>query len=179
MNALGMIPTYLSLLQHFEKPQRRNVCLRELLIALGVMCVYFFLGKGLLHLLDVKPTTTEIAGGVILLLISIKLVFSKEDLVEKWTPGKHFIVPIATPVMASPSLFATIMIFTEGELDNGVIFLALLLAWFVSAIIYVFARPIYSTVNDKGLDACQRLMGLLVGLIAVEKMLDGVQTLLR
>lgn len=178
MDALGTIPKYLGLLHHFERDKWRSIAIREVLISLGVMFVFFFAGELFLMLLGVQSSTVNIAGGIILLLIAIKLIFANDNVKETWLPGKHLIVPIATPIIASPSLFAVIMIYTHSELSNLMVFAALLLAWFVSGLIYLFAAPIEKTLKQTGLNACQRLMGLLVALIAVQMLLQGLQELL-
>ena len=175
MDALGTIPKYLDLLHNFERSKWKLICYRELLIAFGIMIIFFYLGELFLVLLGVSTSTVHISGGIILLLISIRLIFPQEDKKESWVPGKHIVVPIATPIIASPSLFAAIMIYTHSELSNGTVFIALAVAWFVSAIIYLFAVPLENRLKESGLNACQRLMGLLVALIAVQKLLQGIQ----
>lgn len=178
MDALGSIPTYLALLENFNREKWKLICIREVLFSLGMMIFFFFVGELFLKLLDVGKTTVDVSGGIILFLIAIKLVFGGKETVEKWGPGKHFIVPIATPLIASPMLFAAIMIYTESELSNYLVFLALILAWFLSGLIYLFALPIYNGLKEKGLNACQRLMGLLVALIAIKMLLQGIKELI-
>lgn len=177
MDALGNIQAYLSLLQHFERKSWKLICLREVAISLGIMVIFFFAGEFFLRALGVGKTTVDLAGGVILFLIAIRLVFGGKEVKEKWIPGKHLVVPIATPLIASPMLFATIMIYTESELPNSLVFVALVLAWFISGIIYLFAAPIEKALKEKGLNACQRLMGLLVALIAVQMLVQGIHEL--
>ena len=179
MDALGLIPTYLSLLNNFERKKLRIVCIREVVISFVMMIFFFFVGELFLRLLGVGKVTVDISGGIILFLIAIKLVFGSSETKEKWTPGKHLIVPIATPLMASPMLFATIMIYTESKLPNLLVFLALALAWLISSLIYFFAVPIERGLKEKGLNACQRLMGLLVALIAVQMLLEGIHELVQ
>jgi len=179
MDSLGAIPTYLTLLQHVNAEKRRSVAIREIFISLIIMFGFFFVGSWFLLLLNADLITVEIAGGVVLFLIASRLIFSKEDTVQvKWHPGAYVIVPIATPLIASPSIFATLMIYSKSDISTLTVLAAMTAAWLASAILYLFAKPIHKLLKDKGLLACQRLMGLLVALIAVQKFLHGLHELL-
>ena len=177
IDALGSIPVYLHLLKKFDKGERRRIALRELFIALGLMIVFNFVGKGLLTLLGIEAATVQLAGGIVLFLIAIRLIFSheEEEIEHRWHAAKPFIVPIATPIIAGPSVLAVVMILAQQEDDNWPTVLgAIFAAWFLSSLIFLFAKPIFAVIKDKGLNACKRLMGLIVGLIAVQHFLEGI-----
>ena len=178
IDALGALPSFLALIEEYREKARFWVTIREAFFALILMCFFFYIGEFFLHILGVSKTTVELSGGVILLLISLRMIFSHEEPM-KWKKGKPFIVPIATPLMAGPSFFAVITIFGQSEVPNYFVFLGLLAAWFFSTLIYIFARPIYNAVRDRGLLACQRLMGLLISLIAVQMFLQGIKDLIE
>ena len=178
MDALGSIPAYLFLIRHFQRDQQRKVVWRELFFSLLIMLAFFFVGGLLLRLLQADVATVEVSGGVVLFLIASRLIFIKQgEVTPMWQPGAHFIVPIATPVIASPSLLATLMIYSESPVPDKIVLLAMGAAWVVSALFYLFAQPILRLFKDKGLMACQRLMGLLVALIAIQKLLHGIHVL--
>ncbi len=178
MDALGAIPAYLSLIQHIEKKKAKWIALREAFISLALMVLFFYAGDLVLKVLSLDKATVTISGGLMLFLIAIRLTFSKEPRESGiWKDGRHIIVPIATPLIASPSMLALLMIFSKSPIPNPTVLLALLLAWFFSALVYFFAHPIHNLLKDKGLVACQRLMGLLIALIAVQMFLQGVQEL--
>ena len=178
IDALGQIPTYLDLLKPFDAKKQKKIAIRELLIALVIMLVFHYFGQGLLTLLHVSKTTVQVAGGIILFLISIRLIFSDEER-TKWKEQEPFIVPIATPIIAGPSVLAAIMIFAQNNPSDFVICGAVILAWFLSATLFLFAKPIHKIVKDQGLNAAQRLMGLIVALIAVQLFLEGIIGLLQ
>jgi len=172
IDALGNIPTYLHLLKPYDKGKKIRIALRELCIALVIMIVFHYVGQALLTALAISPTTVRVAAGIVLFLIAIRLIFSDDDL-PKWKEHEPFIVPLATPIIAGPSVLAIIMIFAKDE-HSGLILGAICLSWFLSSILFLFAQPIYNLIKDKGLNACQRLMGLIVALIAVQFFLEGV-----
>ncbi|NGX55702.1 MAG: hypothetical protein KR126chlam2_01341 [Chlamydiae bacterium] len=179
IDALGILPTYVSMVDKLNKKRRTLIAVRELFIALGIMIIFHYFGHVLLNLLEVTKTTVQISGGIVLFLIAVRLIFATEQESNGfWGKGEPFIVPIATPLIAGPSLLALIMIYAQEQPHNPIVLGAIFLAWFVSAIIILCARPIYRLMGEKGLMACQSLMGLIVGLIAVEMFLRGVKGLI-
>jgi MarC family membrane protein len=175
IDAFGVIPPYLSLVKQCKKKRRMTIALRELFIALFIMLLFYFVGKGVLSFLSLTHDTVQIAGAITLFLIAIRLIFSSEDSKPDsiWGEKEPFIVPLATPLIAGPSLLATIMIYSEEE-PTMIVMGAILLAWAASGIIFLLAHPIFRLFGAKGLMACQRLMGLIVGLIAVQNFLKGM-----
>ena len=177
INALGSLPIYLTQIESVAKNKQRRVAIRELAIALIVMTLFFLLGQLFLKLLGVSKTTVEISGGVVLLIIALRLIFQDDESEGQWKKGKPFIVPIATPIFASPSFFAVITIFAESDVSNVWVFLALVLAWLLSSLIFLFGKQIFRLIQERGLLACQRLTGLLIALIAVQMLLQGISDL--
>ncbi len=179
IDALGTLPIYLSQLESYGSKERITIALRELFFALILMCAFFYLGQLFITLLALSKTTVQLAGGIILLLIAIRLIFSHDEPHKKWDSGRPFIVPIATPLLASPSFFATITIFSQSDTPNAVVLIALLIAWLASSLVYLCGRPIYNLIGESGLMACQRLMGLLIALVAVQLALEGIKDLVK
>lgn len=174
IDALGHIPSYLQLLRTFEQKQRLYISLRELFFALLLMLTFHYVGKILLTLLEIDTATVQIAGGIMLFLIAIRLIFSHQEEKPRWGGQKPFFVPIATPIIAGPSVLAIIMVFAQKETPELLIIGGIVVAWFLSCIVFLTAQPIYNLIKEKGLDACQRLMGLIVALVAVQFFLEGI-----
>lgn len=179
IDALGNLPAYLSLVANFPANKRRLCALRELVIGLMIMFLFHFLGQRLLPLLGANHITVLIAGGTILFLIAIRLLFDQEQTSSKWHDSEPFIVPIATPIIAGPSVLSVIMIMAQENPSNVVMLGSITLAWFCSSIIFLLGKPIYKLMKEKGLSAAQRLMGLIVAIIAVQTFLRGVKGLLQ
>lgn len=174
IDALGHIPTYLHLLKPYDPKKQLKIAVRELIFALVIMFAFHYLGEILLTLLDITPVTVRLAGGIVLFLIAIRLIFSNDDKVTRWKEQEPFIVPLATPIIASPSVLAIIMIFAQEEASQLIVLGAIFVAWFASSILFLCAKPIYKLFKESGLDACQRLMGLIVALIALQMFVDGL-----
>lgn len=175
IDAFGHIPTYLSFLSKINKKKVHYIAIRELIFSLIIMILFQYVGDVLLTLLEITKDTVQIAGGIILFLIAIRLIFAlEEDKTKGWGEGEPFIVPIATPLIAGPSILSAIMIFAQEQPDNVMVLGAIIVAWFASSLIFFFAAPIYKLVGEKVLMAVQRLMGLIVALIAVQMLLKGI-----
>lgn len=179
IDALGIIPSYLYVLKKCDYKKRIFIALRELGFALIIMILFHFLGIYLLELLSLTKTTVQIASGTILFLIAIRLLFPGNDEKEKISLGQNrpFIVPIATPLIAGPSVLAVVMISTQVSDSNLVTLGAIFISWFASSIILIFANPIYRVLGDKALSAAEKLMGLVIALIAIETIMNGISNI--
>ncbi|NQD35443.1 YhgN family NAAT transporter [Permianibacter sp. IMCC34836] len=175
MDPLGNVPMFLALLKDLEPKRRRKVILREMLIALLIMALFLFFGSSVLGFLGLKAETISIAGGIVLFLIALRMVFPQEGGVMGEMPGgEPFIVPLAIPFVAGPSTLATLILFSQqqGHLleSSG----AMLVAWFATAVILIYSTKFYKILGDRGLAAMERLMGMLLIMIAVQMLLNGV-----
>ncbi len=180
IDALGNIPTYLTLLESIQRKQRRWVVTRELAASLVFFFLFFLLGRWLTVLLQIDPNTVTISGGVVLFIVALRLIFVSQDVDSpRWYPSVPFLVPIAVPLIASPSFFAVLMIFAENNSSDLMVIGAMLCAWLVSALIYIFAQPILKLFKPTGLLAVQRFMGLLLTVIAIQKILYGLESILH
>ena len=115
------------------------------------------------------------AGGIILFLIALKMIFPPDHPVREQIHSEPFVVPLAIPMIAGPSAIATIVLFsTQSEGQLAVLFLALVIASAISAIVLLFSTQLSHILGEKGLIAVERLMGMLLTTIAVQMFLDGM-----
>jgi multiple antibiotic resistance protein len=134
------------------------------------------LGQYLLQLLHLSETALTTAGGIILLIIAIKMIFPARDKsLQEDIEGEPFIVPLAIPYVAGPSAMATSLLMMSREPERWLDWLfAVLIAWFVSAIIIYFSSYFARFLGEKGLIAIERLMGMLLITVAVQMLLTGI-----
>jgi multiple antibiotic resistance protein len=175
MDPLGNIPLFLSVLKQVPEKRRNLVLRRELLIAYIVLLMFLLLGPYILSFLQVSQEAIRIGGGIVLFLIALKMVFPQEGgLLGKTPDGEPFIVPLAIPLMAGPSSLAMIMLMrksAEGQWFD--LWLAVTAAWAVSAAILLASRRLYGVLGEKGLFAIERLMGMVLIIMAVQMLLEG------
>jgi MarC family membrane protein len=176
LDPLGNIPVFLSLLRPLPAHRRRIVLVRELLIALVVLMVFLWGGKYALDLMHLRQESVSIAGGIVLFLIGLRMIFPPpEGLMGELPDGEPFIVPMAIPLVAGPSGMAAVMLM--GSKDPGRLgdwSLALLIAWGATAAILFCATALYRWLGTRVLTAVERLMGMLLVAISVQMLLDGV-----
>ena len=181
LDPLGNIPVFLSLLKPLPGARRRIVLARELLIALAVLFGFLWGGKYVLEAMHLRQESVSIAGGIVLFLIGLKMIFpSPEGMFGETGEGEPFIVPMAIPLVAGPSGMASVMLLGSQEPDRmGDWSLALLIAWFGTAAILFSATYLYRLLGQRVLVAIERLMGMLLVAISVQMLLDGVKTYLN
>jgi MarC family membrane protein len=177
MDPVGNIPVFLSLLAPLNPRRARAVIVRELCIALGVMVIFLFAGRYLLDLLQITEPALSISGGIILFLIAVKMIFADADEIFGKAPeGEPFVVPLAIPLIAGPSVMATILLLMARQPERwGNWLFAVCCAWLVSGAILYFATAVGQILGERGTTAIQRLCGMLLTTIAVQMFLTGVR----
>lgn len=176
LDPLGNIPIFHAQLARLPERQRPRVILRELIIALVVLLFFLFAGRSILHFLGLQQSSLSIAGGVILFLIALNMVFPSKGLHSELESDDPFIVPLAIPLVAGPSAIAALLLLVTSQPDRlwewaG----ALGLAWLLSAVILLASTRLLAVIGQRGLRAIEKLMGMLLIMIAVQMFLDGVK----
>ena len=181
LDPLGNIPVFLSLLKPLPAKRQRIVVARELLIALGVLFGFLWCGKIVLDAMHLRQESVSIAGGIVLFLIGLKMIFpSPEGMFGDSIEGEPFIVPLAIPMVAGPSGMASVMLLGSQNPERmGDWSLALLLAWAAAAAILFSATTLYKILGQRVLVAVERLMGMLLVAISVQMLMDGIATYLH
>ena len=179
MDPFGNSPLMLTLLKDVPAQRRRFVVLRELLIALGVLLLFLFVGQDILGFLGLQRQSVAIAGGIVLGVIGLRMVFPRpEGVMGKQLGGEPFIVPLAIPLIAGPSAMAMVILMARTEPEAlGKWVSALLIAWGATAAVLLTAPVLYRVLRERGLIAIERLMGMLLIMLAVQLVVNGVTAL--
>jgi multiple antibiotic resistance protein len=179
IDPFGNIPLFLSILKNVEVEKHKKIIIRELLIAVAILILFFFTGKYILEYLDISEPSLSIAGGIVLFLIAIRMIFPGEEKLFGDSPeGEPLIVPLAIPFIAGPSAIATVLLLMAREPGRWPIWLtALFCAWGSSGIILIFSDHISKLVGVRVLGAIERLMGMLLTMVAVEMFIKGARQL--
>jgi MarC family membrane protein len=175
---LGNIPIFVSALQDVPRERRRSIILRECLIAFAVLVVFVFIGDPFLRLLGLSELSLQIGGGVVLMLVALRMVFPTPQGVFGQTPGgEPFIVPLAVPALAGPSALATVLLLVSREparLWQWVAAIAVVMA--ASAVVLALSERIMRFLGERVTLAFERLLGLVLAAVAVELILRGIKT---
>ena len=181
MDPVGNIPPFLSILRSVPVERRRIVLVREILFAYGVLLVFFFLGNYVVRFLRLDQETISIAGGIVLFLIALRMIFPREGtVVGDPLEGEPFLVPLAIPLFAGPSTLAALLLLQRTfPGDSTSLLIAITIAWAIGGTILLSSTFFYRLLRERGLIAIERLMGMLLVMVAVQMLVNGLKTLLR
>ena len=181
MDPFGNVPFFLCILKDVPPERRQKVIARELVVALLVLLAALVAGPFFLAVLQVSKSSLHIAGGIVLFLIAVKMVFGQTiDLIQGNPEGDPFIVPMAIPAVAGPSAIATILLLIGQEPGRWPEWmLSLLLAWSLCALILMLSSKLSRILGDRGLIAIERLMGLVLTIVSVEMFMLGLSVVLN
>lgn len=176
LDPVGNIPAFLTILASVPPERHRAIVLRELLIALVALILFLFLGQYILAALQVSEGSLGTAGGIILFLIALRMVFpAPRGVYTEEVDGEPFIVPLAIPLIAGPAAMATLMLLmARAPADWPLWLAALFLAWGASAVILLLADQLVRLLGKRTLTAIERLMGLILIAVAVEMLIHGI-----
>lgn len=178
LDPLGNIPIFLS---HLEKCSNRYwVLARELLLALGILFLFLLFGRQMLDFLHLEQVSISIAGAIILFIIALRMIFPVTKAYgEEDIDGDPLLVPLAVPLVAGPSILATLILLVSKHPNQlATLSIALFIAWFLSSVILFSATAMQKYLGKKGMIAIERLMGMILIAIAVQMLLDGIKSYL-
>ncbi len=177
LDPFGNVPILLAILKDVDKTRHKKIIAREMIVGLIILLFFLFMGQNFLNIFHLETTSVRIAGGLIFFVISINLIFPSKDGSSLFSSqGEPFIVPIALPMVAGPSALATLLVLSNQHEDNmSDLTFSLLIAWGVTAIIMFSAPFLLKILRKKGLIALEKLMGMLLLIMAVQMLLDGIR----
>lgn len=118
MDPLGNVATFVSGLRPVPPERRMRVIARELVVALVILILFLFLGPWLLGLLHLKQEALFISGGIVLFLIALKMIFPPARHAADEPMDEPFIVPLAVPMIAGPSVLATLLVLVSTQPEH-------------------------------------------------------------
>lgn len=176
MDPIGSISPYLKMVKGLPPSRQRYVVVREMLIALLVMFFFNFLGEGIFDMLEISETAVRLSSGVILFLFAVKILFpTRVSPRANLSEEEPFIIPLAIPLIAGPSLLATIMLFAHIVPSQAVMLAAICLAWLIALIVLAFAPQLQRLLGNNGLMACERMMAMVLVLLAIQRFMEGIK----
>ena len=179
MDPFGNMVTFHSLLSGLKQRRQVVIILRESVIAFAILMFFLFTGQQLLAFLGLREATLSISGGILLFLIALGMVFPRKSVMSpepETDDGEPLVVPLAIPLIAGPSCIAALLVMATKEPDKMMQWVwALTLACAASTIILTSSVPLFRFLGRRGSIAIERLMGMLLVMIAVQMFLDGIK----
>lgn len=176
MDPLGNIPIFNAVLSRFSLQRRAQITARELVIALVILLIFLFAGTAILEFLGLSQPSLSIAGGVLLFIIALKMIFPHAAADAASDTEEPLIVPLAMPLVAGPSTIAILLLLSSREPARIWEWCtALVIAWGATTLLLTASPFLMRVLGDRGLRALERLMGMLLVLIATQMLLNGVR----
>lgn len=178
LDPFGSLPIFIAVLKGVPPARRRPVALREATIALAVLLAFMVAGQGFLRLMHLSERSLEVAGGVILLIIAVRMIFSSGAQIYASDGGARepFVFPLAVPLLAGPSAMATVLLLGSRQPQQMLEWAAALTAAIaVCAGVMLSADRIRRLLGHSMVAAIEKLMGLVLTAIAVEMILAGLK----
>ena len=180
MDPLGNVPIFNAILSKFDSKRRSIIVARELVIALLILMGFLFAGNAILGFLGLSQSSLNIAGGILLFIISLRMIFPKTTSRDEATgEDDPFIVPLAVPMIAGPSTIAILLLLGSSQpqrMPEWVI--ALLLAWLGTTVLLVASPALMRVLGRRGARALERLMGMILVILATQMLLNGIRDFL-
>lgn len=172
----GNIPVFVTALKEVRPERRVKVILRENLIAFGILLSFLFVGDKFMRLLGLSDVSLQIAGGIVLFLIAIRMIFPPPQTDQALPAGEPLIVPLAIPMIAGPSALATVMLLVSQAPHRRVEWIAALtIAISIGACILALAERIQRALGERFVIAMERLMGLILVALSVEMLVRALR----
>ena len=177
MDPIGKVPVFLSILKNIPMKRRKVIIIRELIIAFLILIFFMFVGRFLLQLLQIEQSSLGIAGGIILFIIAIRMIFpGTKPMFSHDEESEPLVVPLAIPMIAGPSAIAAVILLMAQEPSRWKEWtLAVFVASLISGIILVSSEALGRNLGNRALTAIERLMGIFLIMISVDFILDGIK----
>ena len=177
MDPLGNIPIFNAVLAGCDNTRRTRIVARELTLALLILLGFLLAGNAILGFLGLSQSSLSIAGGLLLFIISLRMIFPKAVAVEDIDGADDpFLVPLAIPLIAGPSTIAMLLLLSSSQPGRLVDWsLALFLAWLGTTVLLIASPMLMKVLGARGSRALERLMGMILVILATQMLLNGIR----
>ena len=176
MDPLGNLPVFNAILARFDTRQRVRIIARELAFALAILLAFLFAGTQILRLFGLTQPSLNIAGGILLFVIALRMVFPRASQQHEELAEDPFIVPLAMPLVAGPSAIAVLLFLSSSEPERIADWsIALISAWTITTLVLLASPYLIRVLGTRGARALERLMGMILILIATQMLLNGIR----
>ena len=182
LDPVGNVPIFLSLTKN-RPAERRRAAVQATVVAGVVISVFALFGERLLELLSISVESLQVSGGLVLVLVALQLLGpARTDTTAVAATGNTALVPLGTPLPAGPGAIAATMVYMRRASDLGEVLAvtgALLAALVAVYLALRFAVVVARVLGDNGIELLSRIVGLVLGAIAVQLVAEGVEAWVR
>lgn len=186
VDPVGIALLFISLTEDQNDKSKKRIAARSILLASGLLFFFLLAGESLLRFMNITMPAMSIAGGILLFLLAIEMVFARQSGLRSTTPGENqeaknrndvSVFPLAFPLITGPGAITTILLLTGQQTSwieqtalVGSILCVMLLAWL--SLLYSF--KLIQMIGETGVNFLGRLFGLLLAALAVQYVIDGI-----
>lgn len=175
MDPVGNIASFLSQTEKFTPSKQRAIIFREMFFALALMLIVNVIGEYLFSILSISEVTVRLSSGVILFIAAFQILFPGLNSLRRNLPDcEPFLTPLAIPLIAGPSVLATIMLFAHTEESFFIMVAAICLSWVFALVTLLLGKKLQDLIGNNGLSALERLMGMILILLAIQRFMSGI-----
>lgn len=185
IDPIGLTPMFVALTQGMSPKQRRTIAIRATLVSAGILAAFAVFGEALLGFIGISMAAFKIAGGILLLLTALDMLFERRSKRREDTADDEdedfddpSVFPLAIPLIAGPGSIATVILLagaTPGYTGLGVSLAVMFLVLVVTFIFFQAASPLERMLGKTGINVVSRLLGMLLAALAVQFMLNGLK----
>jgi multiple antibiotic resistance protein len=177
MDPLGNVPVFNAVLVRCDSARRTVIVARELCIALVILLGFLFTGNAILGFLGLSQSSLNIAGGILLFIISLRMIFPKPAVTDDAeADDEPFLVPLAMPLVAGPSTIAVLLLLSSSQPERLAEWtVALFLAWAGTTVLLIASPFLLRLLGVRGSRALERLMGMILVILATQMLLNGIR----
>lgn len=187
IDPIGIAPIFIALTRNESKIYQRRMAIRGTAVAAVILLIFFFMGDHLLTVLSIGIPAFRIAGGALLFLLAIDMIFARHSGLRSTTveeqheaARKHdvSVFPLAFPLIAGPGALTTVLLMAASWSSPGIFFgmLAILVTVLGLALLSLLGAPaILRVLGETGTNVISRVLGLLLAALAVQFVIDGIK----
>lgn len=174
LNPLGNIPVFVAMLKDFSPERQRVIITRELTFSLLILLLFSFCGDYILGAFDLNIPILRIAGGMLLSLIALGMLFPKPQSSEA-LKQEPFLVPLAIPIVTGPASISTVMVFSHEVQNQWIMFLGIMGAWIPSIISLLLSSFLKRVLGERMLVAFEQIFGMVLMFISAQMVSVGIK----
>lgn len=182
IDPFSVIPAYIGLTHELTTDAQARVLLRAILIAFAILFAFLIVGEVALNAIGISVNAFRIAGGIVLLLVGVKMVFAQGGQAALGGPadaGRDIAVfPLGMPYVAGPASIMSIVLLTENDLHSvpqqACTLISLCLVLTVTYLVLRAATPLQRLLGATGINVMGRIMGLVLASLAVQALITGL-----
>ena len=183
IDPVGSVPVFIAVTRGYEEREKWSVAVRATVVAAAILMFFIFVGEFLLDAINVPLSAFQIAGGIVLFLFALTMIFGEskpDEEIKMVSSGKDTaIFPMAVPSIASPGAMMAVVILTENKrytlMDQMVTTTVMLVVLLITFGLLVLARFVHRWIGDSGASIVSRVMGLILASVAVDAVLEGTK----